>query len=266
MTRIRPLLVLATLGSALLSSAVHAHSAWLLPSSTVVSKAQWITVDAAVSNDLFFFNHQPLSLEQLRVTGPDGASRTPENLLHGRLRSVFDLELRDKGSYRLGVVNEGLFASYQLAGENKRWRGSAADYARALPAGASALKLREMFSRVETFVTLGAPSPLRAEGRGLEVLPEHPDLFSGETTHFRLTIDGQPAAGIEVSVLRGGSRYRNQPEEIRVQSDGEGRFAVTWPQPGMYWLEAESTDRKTTHPGASERRLSYSATLEVLPQ
>ncbi|MBK5915397.1 DUF4198 domain-containing protein [Rhodocyclus purpureus] len=266
MPRLRPLLVLASLGSALLSSAAHAHSAWLLPSSTVVSKAQWITVDAAVANDLFFFNHQPLALEHLRVTGPDGAPRATENLLRGRLRSVFDVELRDKGSYRLAVINEGLLASYKLNGENKRWRGSAADFARALPPDASALKLGEMFSRVETFVTLGAPSPLRAEGRGLEVLPEQHDLFSGETTRFRLTIDGQAAAGIEVSVLRGGSRYRNHPEEIRVKSDGEGRFAVTWPQPGMYWLEAETTDRKTTHPEASERRLSYSATLEVLPQ
>lgn len=35
----------------------QAHNVWLLPSTTVLSKSEWITVDAAVSNDLFFFNH-----------------------------------------------------------------------------------------------------------------------------------------------------------------------------------------------------------------
>ena len=34
----------------------QAHKAWLRPSQTVISgSAPWITVDAAVSNDLFYF-------------------------------------------------------------------------------------------------------------------------------------------------------------------------------------------------------------------
>lgn len=280
MPRLRPLFVatrissigalaaLASLATGFCASAAQAHSVWLLPSSTVVSKTQWITVDAAVSNDLFYFNHQPLALDALRVSGPDGKALLVDKLLRGHLRSVFDVELRDKGSYRLAVVNAGLFASYQLNGENRRWRGTAADFAHAVPAGATALKVGEVISRVETFVTVGAPSPLMTEGKGLELLPEqHPnDLFSGETTRFRLTVDGEPKAGIEVSVLRGNSRYRNQPEEIKAKTDADGRFAITWPQPGMYLLSAEARDGKTAHAAASERRLSYSATLEVLPQ
>jgi len=57
------------------SAAVHAHNVWLLPSSTVLSKGDWITVDAAVSNDLFFFNHRPLGLDNLVVTAPDGSTQ-----------------------------------------------------------------------------------------------------------------------------------------------------------------------------------------------
>ena len=34
----------------------------------------------------------------------------------------------------------------------------------------------------------------------------------------------------------------------------------------MYWLEASTQDGKTSVPQASQRRLSYVATLEVLPQ
>ena len=41
---------------------------------------------------------------------------------------------------------------------------------------------------------------------------------------------------------------------------------MTWPEAGMYWLEATAEDKKTTVPQAKQRRLSYVATLEVLPQ
>lgn len=42
----------------------EAHRAWMLPSATVLSgEDPWVTVDAAVSNDLFYFEHFPLQLE-----------------------------------------------------------------------------------------------------------------------------------------------------------------------------------------------------------
>ena len=50
--------------------------------------------------------------------------------------------------------------------------------------------------RVETFVTNGAPSELKASGRGLELTPvTHPnDLYAGEAITFKLTDNGKPAA------------------------------------------------------------------------
>jgi len=41
---------------------------------------------------------------------------------------------------------------------------------------------------------------------------------------------------------------------------------VTWPEAGMYWLETGTEDKKTSVKQAAKRRLSYVATLEVLPQ
>ena len=42
----------------------QAHRAWMLPSATVLSgEDPWITVDAAVSNDLFYFEHFPLRIQ-----------------------------------------------------------------------------------------------------------------------------------------------------------------------------------------------------------
>ena len=62
-------------------AALSAHRMWLLPSGTVFSGSDaWVTVDAAVSNDLFYADHQPGRLEPMTVTQPDG---TPGRLQNG---------------------------------------------------------------------------------------------------------------------------------------------------------------------------------------
>jgi hypothetical protein len=53
-----------TLGAAL-PFAAQAHKAFLIPSETVLSRTGWITVDGAVSNDLFYFNLAPMRLDNL---------------------------------------------------------------------------------------------------------------------------------------------------------------------------------------------------------
>ena len=93
-----------------------AHKAWLQPSQTVIAGTNpWITVDAAVSNDLFYFNHVPLRLDNLAITAPDGSKVAPINTATGKYRSVFDLELKQQGTYRIGTLNSGLNARFQLS-------------------------------------------------------------------------------------------------------------------------------------------------------
>jgi hypothetical protein len=63
-----------------LAGPAAAHRAWMLPSSTVLSGGDaWVALDAAISNDLFVFEHMPMRLNGLVVTGPDGTAVTPEN-------------------------------------------------------------------------------------------------------------------------------------------------------------------------------------------
>ncbi|MFZ1795666.1 MAG: DUF4198 domain-containing protein, partial [Dokdonella sp.] len=75
-----PVRLLAMAFALVLPLSAQAHKAWLLPSATVLSgEDPWITVDAAVSNDLFYFNHVPLRLDALAITGPDGKPVQAEN-------------------------------------------------------------------------------------------------------------------------------------------------------------------------------------------
>ncbi len=269
--------------------AAQAHRAWLLPSATILSGDDvWVTVDAAVSNDLFYFEHFPLRIAnvgtppadmpggrgaagaELSIKAPDGTKVEAKNGSIGRYRSTFDVHLAQKGTYKIAVSNEGIFASYKLGGETKRWRGTAEALAKEIPADAKDLKATMSQSRVEIFVTAGKPSRdvLKITGAGLELEPEtHPnDLTAGSPATFRLLLDGKPAAGTKVSIVPGGNRYRDKLNEISVTSDKQGKFNVTWPEAGMYWMEAVVRENETPIKGVHERRASYIATLEVLPQ
>ncbi len=260
---------LASLAFALsATAAVHAHNVWLLPSSTVLSKGDWITVDAAVSNDLFFFNHTAMGLDNLVVTAPDGSTIKPENLHKGKLRSVFDLNLAQPGTYRVAVINDGAFARWKdkATGQQKRARGTVDTIASQIPADAQEVEVTQNAGRIETFVTVGKPSTLKPSGKGLELVAAHPtDLVKGEKASFKLQIDGQPAKDLEVTITQGNTRYRDKVDELTVRTDADGQFAVTWPEAGMYWLEATGKDNKTSVAAAKERRLTYAATLEVMP-
>lgn len=249
----------------------QAHKTWLLPSETVLSAEDpWITVDAAVSNDLFYFNHVPLRLESLVITGPDGSAVNAENTATGKYRSTFDVHLTTPGTYRIAVVNAGLFANWEEDGKPKRWRGSVEKFASEVPKDASKLSVSQSVGRTETFVTAGRPNDtaLTSSGVGLELVPvTHPnDLFAGEKATFKLLIDGKPAPGLDVEVIPDGIRYRQQQNEIKTTSDKDGLISVTWPAAGRYWLHSDTEDDKTSVAAASKRRLSYSLTLEVLPQ
>lgn len=254
-----------------LPNAAQAHRAWFLPSATVLSgEENWITVDAAVSNDLFYFNHVPLRLDDVAVAQPDGSAGKLENASTGKYRSTFDIHLDSEGTWKIGSERHGMFGRYTLDGESHRLpRGTKAEeVADLIPAGATNVEVRESIMRNEIFVTLGAPTDavFQPTGKGLELVPvTHPnDLVAGEEATFRFLIDGKPAADVEIAVIPGGSRYRNQQMEIDLKTDDAGEARVTWPEPGMYWLEASAKDDKTSLPQASERGLGYVTTLEVM--
>lgn len=258
------------LGLALVAApAAEAHRAWLKPQTTVLSGEQaWVTLDAGISNTLFLADHAAMRLEGLTIVNPDGSTSAPQNPSTGKYRSTFDAALPKPGTYRVAVVTEGVMASYKVGDETKRWRGQAAELATAIPAGASEVRVTQSQRRIETFVSLGAPNAtaLKPTGKGLELeFLTHPnDLAAGEAAQFRLLMDGKPAPDVEVEVVLGDTRYRAAGVEQKVKSAADGLLKITWPEAGMYWLEASVRGGQATIPNA-QRSSTYVATLEVQP-
>lgn len=270
------LLIAASAALALFAAApAQAHRQWMLPSSTVLSGDDaWVTVDAAVSNDLFYFEHQPLRLEAMKAWAPDGSEAPIENKATGRYRSTFDVHLTQKGTWRIASVADMLMGSYDLDGKTERLpRGTtAANLAERLPAGATNVRTAEANNRNEIFVTLGEPTTtlFAPTGKGIELVPvTHPnDLFAGETATFQFLLDGKPAAGLPVTVIPGGIRYRDQLGQMVLKTGADGKVAISWLEPGMYWLNV-TTPQAEREEGAGgppplARRASYVTTLEVM--
>jgi uncharacterized GH25 family protein len=291
----KPLFAIAAV-AALAAPAAIAHRMWMLPSSTVVSGTDnWVTVDAAVSNDLFYFDHRPLSATPV-VTQPDGTPGKVENQASGQFRSTFDLHLTQQGTYRIAILNQGVFGRYTLNGETKMIpRGTTKDkLAAAIPAGATDVVTSESLMRNEIFVTQGAPTNtiFKPTGQGIELVPvTHPnDLIAGEPATFQFLNDGKPVAGLFVTVIPGGNRYRDSLGQMDLKTGADGKVTINWPNPGMYWLnvtptapQPEGEGRGEGRPGAGRpgggqgvpgmrapggpgggRRVSYTTTLEVL--
>lgn len=246
-----------------------AARAWLLPSQTIVARSGgWVTFDAANSDDLFSFNQGAMPVDSLGVSGGDGAVVAPQNVARGKTRSSFDLELRAPGTYRVAIAGDMVMARWEEDGKPKRWRGTPAEMANNIPANVARLEVEQMQRRVETFVTVGSPTDVKAVGTGLELVPvRHPnDLYAGEPAKFRFLLDGKPAKDLSVAIIAGGTRYRDSPAALELKTDAEGMITVTWPATGLYWLDAEVKDENATVPGVKKRTAAYNTTLEVLPQ
>jgi uncharacterized GH25 family protein len=262
--------------AALIPAAAHAHRAWIVPAATVLAgQDPWVTFDAAVSNDIFHADHAALRLTGITAVAPDGTEVALQNPSTGKHRSTFDLNLTQKGTYKVTSFSSGLRARWETEeGERRGWpargvQATAESFAKEVPKKAKNLEVSFGSRRMETFVTAGTPDTkvFKPTNQGLELVPvTHPnDLFSGEKAEFTFLIDGKPAVGAKVEVVPAGMRYRNQQDSISVESDKNGVVTITWPQAGMYWMSVSYEDNKAQKP-AKKRSASYVATFEVLPE
>lgn len=219
--------ILATLAGLLLAaSAAHAHRVWILPSMTVLSGTdQWVSFEAAVSNNLFFPNHRPVAIESIEVRGPDGQPVSIQNATGGQVRTSFELQLQKQGTYVVslkpsqggrgrggpgvaakkgdgpgakagsgkmgrggfGGAEGSLMGSFEVDGKVERWRGTPETLVSEGMAKKPGFKLTESGGRrVVAFVTAGKPTT--------EILrPEGKGLEVDYVTHPNDLFTGEPA-------------------------------------------------------------------------
>lgn len=261
---------LLTGAALLLAGQASAHRAWILPSSfTLSGDNQRITVDAAISNNLFYPNHHALSLEQLSVTAPDGSNVELEDASSGEYRSVFDVPLAQEGTYRIGSHGSGYFASWEEDGERRRWRGTEEELATENIADKPGVRVSKNNRTNVTFVTLGSPSQnaFTATGEGLELSSgTHPnDIYASESVSFTFTLDGEATEGVDVEIVRGHDRYRNSEGAMTLTTDADGKINFTPEEAGPYWLSAEVDGKAMLNGQEISSRTSYVMTFEALP-
>lgn len=257
------------------AGAASAHRPWMIPTSTLVEKDDaWVTVDGAISDGLFDVDHMPLRMNGLVITAPDGSTLPAPEPMMGKMRSSVDIQLPQEGTYRIALVGNNVMGSYKVGNDTKRFRGSEADFAKQVPAGATEVKKTITSQRIETFVSARKTSDgaLKPSNAGLEMVPlSNPnDLRTGETLRVRFLLDGKPMPNLAFSMVPGGVRYRGVVGELRTTTDAKGEASIKLPAPNMYWVNAvypPAPGKGAPPSDAPEtRRYAYTASLEILPE
>lgn len=270
MKKSQHLLVMAA--SLLWAAHSDAHKRWVLPTLFNVSEPQWVTVDATVSNNIFFADRSwPLS--GVSVVTPTGKTALIENKIEGHRRSSFDFQLTDPGTYKVVSGGAVYFAQYQVAGEEKPQRQRAFDFAalkKKIPAGAEQVDYAKSISRLESYVTLGAPDDavFTPKKSGIELVPvTHPnDLYESEKAQFKFLVNGEIAPGLEALVVWEGTRHRNSEDAVTYRSDDKGILTIDLNQTGRFLIEIDHETEAKNDPDFKKYYFGYFGTFEVLPQ
>jgi|SRR5690554_2272171 len=245
-----------------------AHKRWLLPGDFSLSDAEQVSVDFSASNNIFSVD-KGMSTEGIEVVDPEGEVHAPINPVQRKRRSIFDVEIDKKGTYR--VLSGGkpmYFASYQVPDEEKprRDRGALQALKAKIPSNASNVSFTESVSLLETYISLGAPSNnFGSTGKGIELVGgDHPNtLYADEPSRFVFHLNGQPAKGLTLEVTPDGSIYRDEEGTVSYTLDDKGAAEVEWSVAGRYFLEVGArVDKSDANDMA--KRYGYGLTVEVL--
>jgi hypothetical protein len=285
-----------------MAQSAQAHTPYLKPTTFAPDRA-FVTVEAALSETFFVPDFPIRSAGDYWVTGPTGVPAKAEGVTNLKEFTAIEVSLPTEGTYRISTGDrpgrttkwakvdgawkmvrspiagagagpgQGRPAEPPRMGEANRpaEAGRPAGPSRfieeaAVPPGAET-RTSQAFSRVETYVSRGAPSreALKPTGQGLELEPvSHPnEIFAGEAFKFRLLMDGKPLPGLAFTVARGGDAYAESRYGFTGRTDAAGGGAVTFAQPGVYLLETSYPARSENPAEPKARSAQFTLTFEV---
>ena len=271
--KINTLVVLCSiLAGSMLSSVANAHPRWVLPSHFTISKegGDWLTFDVTASHGTFVMD-KPAGSETAQIIMPDGRQERPDFVLRGKRRSVFDFFFSEEGTHRVQINNVPGYVTHYKAGKRdtvKRIRANKVERSSLLPETSRDISTTVMFTRAETYITVGKPSdkafPL--EGKFLELQPitKPADIVATEPVRFQFFFNGKAQAGVKAEITRDGTLYRNQQDQIDVVSDEQGFIEFTPEIAGRYILKASHTDKLVDSPLADKMNASVHLAFEAI--
>jgi len=285
-------LLTATLSiGVLICSNALSHARWVIPSHTVVSGDNPITIsidysisnaifhpDIAIGGDTYLLSRKDNKASETMRTVMDEVKAilvTPNNkqqLLKsinlGRKTSTY-FTTSVPGTYRIDIQQPPIDVTLykRQTGEQSRLFGPLTTTKKQIPNDATDITEIQYQNKIQTYVTYNQinNTVVRPTGHGLELKQKtHPnELFANEKANYQIILNGSPLKGAaEVKVTKGGTRFRNQRNEIRPKVNNSGRFSVDWPESAMYLMEVEHetaiNGKKTVY--------TLFLTLEVQPE
>jgi len=259
-----------------------AHTPYVVPT-TFAPERDYVGVSGGMAEEGFFIPDFAIrGSGDWVVTGSDGVAKpaTPTTL---KSVTVLDAPLPAEGTYRIGTGERPGRAGKQAKIDGV-WRavrpapapGAAAPQRRMdedapagangpidadkVPAGAETVDVQG-YLVAETYVTRGAPTPVKVSGKGFEIEPiTHPnEIFLSDGFVFRALVDGKPVAGQHVSIYRGGETYESRRTALEATTAADGKATVKFEKPGVYVIETRYPGQAA--PGATPATKTWIYTL-----
>ncbi len=275
----------ALAGAALLTPRLAgAHTPYLLPNAFDAERPR-VTLQAALTEDDYFNPDIALNVPVYVETLPSGEKLDLKPTATGKDLTIIEIPLDAPGTYRFStggfvaretvLANIGgkwLFVRPPRAGRGpgggEGGDGPPTSVTEAdVPASAPRMEARGVMT-VETYVSKGAPTDaaLKTSGQGFELKPiTHPNaVYVDQGFAFQLTVDGQPIAGVPISVYRAGNIYDDRRIAVQLKTDAKGAGKIAFTQPGVYLLTAQyPAGQRAPGEAPPARSYTYSLTFEV---
>jgi uncharacterized GH25 family protein len=265
-------LACSVLSGIALSSVANAHPRWILPSHFTVSKegGDWLTFDVTASHGTFVFD-KPAGSESATVVMPDGRNESPNFIVRGKRRSMFDFFFSEEGTHRVEVNGQPSYFTTYKAGrrETQKWaRANKAERTSLLPKQARDVETVISFTRAESYVTVGKPTEkaFELENKYLELKPiTHPsDIVAGEPVRLQFFFNGEAQQGVTAEITREGTLYRNHQEQIDVVSDEQGFITFTPKIAGRYVMKSSYEGQLVDNALADKMKAKVHFTFETM--
>jgi len=242
--------IIAVALSCAISTQVLAHSRWILPTHFNLSaeEGEWIMLDITASNETFNVD-KAMGADLVQIVTPKGKTVRPSSTYKGHRKSVADYFIKSSGTYKFTNNSKPAYMTTYKVGEKKnRVWASKAELTGKLPKNAKEIETSYRYARIESYVTMNAPTDnFASDGKLLELVPvTHPsDIAENEEVTFKFLFNGKVQKNVAVEIIADGARYRNDPQVLKLISNAKGEINFTPKSAGRYLLIAEHQEKTT---------------------